>query len=76
MSDRRTEVAGELYAYGRLTGQSAGTALAAADAVMSGYSMKPCTKQHDLLAGPKTWRVLRSELSKTRLPALDAKRAK
>jgi len=69
-------VAGELYAYGRLTGQPAGTALAAADAVMSGYSMQPCTKQHDLLAGPKSWRVLRGELSKTRLPTLDAKRVK
>ncbi len=67
-------VAGELYAYGRLTGQPVGTALAAADAVMKGYSMQPCTKQHDLLAAPKSWRVLRSELMKSKLPALDAKR--
>ncbi len=69
-------VAGELYAYGRLTGEPLGTALAAADAVMKGYSTKPCTKQHDLLAAPKSWRVLRGELSKTSLPTLDAKRSK
>lgn len=69
-------VAGELYAYGRLTGQPVGTALAAADGVMSGYSMQPCTKQHTLLAAPRRWSLLRRELSKTQLPTLDAKRTK
>lgn len=67
-------VAGELYVYGRLTGQSSGVALGAADGVMSGYSMKPCKKKHSLLATPRDWSALRRELSGSKLPKLDAKR--
>ncbi|MBX3125961.1 MAG: hypothetical protein KF718_04565 [Polyangiaceae bacterium] len=66
--------AAELYVYGRLIGESETDALASADAVMQGYDVKPCSTEFDLLAPPKPWPVLRSELVAAELPLLKLER--
>jgi hypothetical protein len=67
-------VAAELFAYGRLTGVGELQAFKETDAVMAGYSTAPCNKEFDLLAKPRAWVELRSELVSEKLPTLDAER--
>ena len=67
-------VAAEIFAYGRLTGVSEIEAFKEADKVMGGYSTDPCRSEYDLLARPRTWIELRSELVSEKLPKLDAVR--
>lgn len=67
-------VAAELFVYGRLTGMSEVEAFKASDRLMAGYSTDPCRTEYDLLATPKTWIELRSELVSAKLPTLDARR--
>lgn len=66
-------VAVRLYAYGRLTGESRGDALARAGEVMRGWDTKPCSTEYDLLAPPKRWNELEKELEAVELPRLEAK---
>jgi len=66
-------VAARRFVYGRMTGESRGDALKAADRVMHGWDTKPCSKEYDLLAPPKRWEELRKELEGLSLPLLEAK---
>jgi hypothetical protein len=69
-------VAAELFAYGRLTGVTELAAFKEADTLMAGYSTAPCSREFDLLARPRSWVELRSELVSEKLPVLDADRAR
>jgi hypothetical protein len=67
-------VAAELFVYSRLTGANEIDAFKEADKLMAGYSTDPCRTEYDLLAPPRTWVELRSELVAKKLPVLDAER--
>lgn len=63
-------VAARLYVYSRLGGESQADARVRADQVMRGWDTGPCSTEYDLLAPPKRWPALRSELEALPLPAL------
>jgi hypothetical protein len=67
-------VAAELFVYSRLTGASEVDSFKEADRLMAGYSTDPCRVEYDLLAPPRSWIELRSELVSEKLPVLDAER--
>jgi hypothetical protein len=67
-------VASELFAYGRMTGVPELAAFKEADKVMAGYTTAQCNAEYDLLASPRTWIDLRSELVSEKLPILDGER--
>jgi hypothetical protein len=67
-------VAAELFVYSRLTGATENDAFNQADQLMAGYSTDPCRVEYDLLAPPRSWVELRSELVAEKLPVLDADR--
>lgn len=64
------QTAAELFVYSRYIGESKGDALEQADEVMKGYSLENCRQEYELLAAPKSWSELRSELSQAVLPEL------
>lgn len=63
-------VAARLYVYARLGGESRADALARADRAMSGWDTQPCATEYDLLAPPRRWQALRTELEALPLPTL------
>jgi hypothetical protein len=67
-------VAAELFVYSRLTGVAEIDAFKESDRLMAGYSTDPCRVEYDLLAPPRSWVELRSELVSEKLPVLDAER--
>lgn len=68
------QVAARLYAFSRMGGESAEDALKGASEVMKGYGFEPCKREFDLLAEPKRWPELESELRGWELPRLERDR--